>query len=155
MFLQTPGSSDEFVNSCGLTNGHAYVVLSAIELSNGARLVKVRNPWGKERYRCAYSDLSPLWTPELRKEAGVTEEGVNDGIFYMTIEDYYKQGVSTVVSFDTTNWFNSYFLMLNDDTDAPGSWSWCGATCTRHTLEITSEVAQDVYVSAHSWEQRT
>lgn len=39
MFLQTPGASDTFVNQCGLTNGHAYVVLSAVELSNGARVV--------------------------------------------------------------------------------------------------------------------
>ena len=89
-------------------------MLKAIELSNGARLVKLRNPWGSERYKCAYSDTSHLWTPELRKEAGATETAVNEGIFFMRIEDFYNMGQSTVISFDTTNWFYDYFLMLDD-----------------------------------------
>lgn len=49
-------------------------------------------------------------------------------------------GQSTVISFDTTNWFYDYFLMLDDQTGPNGSWSWCGATCTRHVVEIESEV---------------
>lgn len=73
----------------------------------------------------------------------------------MTIEDYYQQGVSTVISYDTTDWYNAHFLMLNDQTDSPGQWSWCGATCTRHVMEVTSDVAQDVYITAHTWEART
>ena len=52
--------------------GHAYVALKAVHLSNGARLVQMRNPWGSERYKCAYSDISEEWTPELRAEAGAT-----------------------------------------------------------------------------------
>ena len=60
-------------NACGLTTEHSYVVLTARELSNGARLVKLRNPWGEESYSCAYSDDSQRWTPELRKEAGATD----------------------------------------------------------------------------------
>lgn len=155
MFLQTPGTSDININGCGLTNGHAYVVLAAQELSNGARVVKVRNPWGSERYKCDYNDDSSLWTPELREEAGATAESVNEGIFFMTISDYHEQGVSTVISYDTSDWYNSHFLMLNDQTDSPGTWSWCGATCTRHTLDVTSEVDQNVYVTAHTWESRT
>ena len=42
--------------------GHAYVALKAIELSNGARLIQMRNPWGSERYKCDYSDSSTKWT---------------------------------------------------------------------------------------------
>lgn len=140
MFLQTPGISDHFVNHCGLTNAHAYVVLKAMQLSNGSRVVQVRNPWGKERYTCDWSDDSDLWTPELRREAGATAKNVDEGIFFMSIEDYYEMGVSTIISFDTTGWYNDNFLMLDDDTDSPGSWSWCGPTCTRHTISITSSV---------------
>lgn len=66
MFLITPGTTDTSVNECGLANNHAYVVLGAKELSNGAKVVKMRNPWGRERYTCDYSDESELWTPELR-----------------------------------------------------------------------------------------
>lgn len=76
------------MNGCGLLTGHAYVVLSAVELSNGAKLVKLRNPWGSERYKCDYNDSSALWTKELRQEAGATPEAVNEGIFFVTIEDY-------------------------------------------------------------------
>ena len=155
MFLITPGVSDAMVNGCGLTQNHAYVVLSAIELSNGAKLVKLRNPWGIERYTCDYSDESELWTPELREEAGATAEATNDGLFFMTLSDYKKQGMATLVSLDTTNWFNDYFLMLDDQTDSPGSWSWCGATCTRHKVEVTSAVQQTVYVTAYTWEKRS
>ena len=66
MFLITPGVDDSYVNECGLSQNHAYVVLGAIELSNGDKVVKMRNPWGYERYKCDYSDTSALWTPALR-----------------------------------------------------------------------------------------
>ena len=143
------------LNGCGLLTGHAYVVLSAVELSNGAKLVKLRNPWGSERYKCDYNDSSALWTKELRQEAGATPEAVNEGIFFVTIEDYLTQGHATVVSYDTTGWFSDHFLMLNDPQESPGSWSWCGITCTRHTLTVTSEVDQIVFLTANLWEQRT
>ena len=59
-----------------------------MELSNGDKVVKMRNPWGIERYTCDYSDSSDKWTPELRIEAGATSEAVNEGVFYMTVADY-------------------------------------------------------------------
>ena len=92
MFLNTPWNGKTFLNECGLKLGHAYVALKAIELSNGARLVQMRNPWGAERYKCDYSDTSDKWTPDLRAEAGATESAVNEGIFFMTIEDFYNMG---------------------------------------------------------------
>lgn len=131
------------------------MVLSAHELSTGDRIVKMRNPWGYERYICDWSDNSSKWTPELRQEAGATDNYVNDGIFFMDITDYKTQGLATLISYDTTDWHNDYFLMLNDETDSPGSWSWCGATCTRHLVDVTSEVAQTVYVTAYTWEKRS
>jgi len=67
MFLNTPWDGSSFNNECGLQQGHAYVALNAIELSNGARVVQMRNPWGSEKYKCDYSDMSDKWTPELRK----------------------------------------------------------------------------------------
>ena len=128
-------------NDCGLQSAHAYVVLKAIKLSNGARLVQVRNPWGREGYTCDWSDSSALWTDELRQEAGATPQAVNEGIFFMSLEDYFGQGQSTIISFDTTGWYQDYFLRLNDgETESPGKWSWCGETCTRHTMKVKSTV---------------
>ena len=142
-------------NSCGLQGGHAYVVLSAVQLSNGARLVRVRNPIGKEQYKCAYSDSSSLWTPELRKEAGITEQAINDGIFFMRVEDYLVQGGATIISYDTSGWHHDHFLMLDDKKEQNGSWNWCGKTCTRHYLEISSSVEQYVFITVHTWENRS
>ena len=127
-------------DDCGLHVGHAYVALTALKLSNGARLVQMRNPWASEQFRCAYSDSSDLWTSELREEAGATEVAVNEGIFFMTIEDYYSLGLSTIFSFDTTDWHYDAFLMLNDQNKPNGLWPWCGKTCTRHIIVIESEV---------------
>ena len=114
MFLNTHWDGLTLYDECGIQMGHAYVALRAVELSNGARLMQMRNPWGSERYTCAYSDTSDLWTPELREEAGATETAVNEGIFFMTIEDYYNVGHSTIYSYDNQNWYHDYFLMLND-----------------------------------------
>ena len=72
MVIETKAIKGQKINECGLKTAHAYVVLSALELSNEQRLVKVRNPWGWERYDCDYSDESKLWTPALREEAGAT-----------------------------------------------------------------------------------
>lgn len=155
LFLITPGTSDALTNECGLTQNHAYVILGAIQLSNGAQIVKMRNPWGIERYTCDYSDSSDLWNSELRREAGATTKAVNDGMFFMSIEDFKKQGLATIVSYDTTDWYYDYFLMLDDQTDSPGTWSWCGKTCTRHKVTVYSDVAQTVYVTAFTWEKRS
>lgn len=130
-------------------------MLSAVQLSNGDRVVKMRNPWGIERYTCAYSDTSELWTPALRREAGATDASKNDGMFFMTIEDFHSQGLATIVAFDTTTWYHDFFLMLNDRTVSPGSWSWCGETCTRHYVQVSSAMAQTVYVTAFTWEKRS
>lgn len=34
--------------SNGLVQGHAYAVLGAYELSDGTRLIKTANPWGRD-----------------------------------------------------------------------------------------------------------
>ena len=73
----------------------------------------------------------------------------------MTIEDYHRQGLVTVISYDTTGWNTDYFLMLNDSTGPNGKWEFCGATCTRHSLEVYSDVAQDVFITLHTWENRS
>ena len=58
-------------------------MLGTIQLSNGAKLVKIRNPWGTEGFNGAYSDDSELWDEKAKKEAGHREK--NDGIFFTDI----------------------------------------------------------------------
>jgi len=49
----------------GLVAYHAYTLLAAFKLSNGVKLIKMRNPWGKETYTGPYCDTCSDWTPEL------------------------------------------------------------------------------------------
>ena len=74
-------------NEVGLAYSHAYSVMDAIQLSNGERLLVLRNPWGKETFNGTYSDSSSKWTDELRLEAEHVES--NDGKFFITIGEYH------------------------------------------------------------------
>ena len=53
----------------GLIAGHAYSVITVLELSNGVRLLGLRNPWGSVEWLGDYGDDSDVWTEELRMEA--------------------------------------------------------------------------------------
>ena len=86
----TGGGNDTMTNKDGLVLGHAFTVLGTHTLSNKQRLVKIRNPWGTEKFKGAWSDNSALWTQKLMDEVGL-KKNMKDGIFYMAIEDYAKQ----------------------------------------------------------------
>ena len=63
------GSHDE-TNENGVACSHAYTIIGCGEFDtpNGTLgLIKVRNPWGTERYAGPYSDYSELWTDDLRQ----------------------------------------------------------------------------------------
>lgn len=62
----TSGGDDSMTSKTGIVLGHAYVVVGVVELSTGDRLVKLRNPWGKEKYIGDWSDSSDKWTEKLR-----------------------------------------------------------------------------------------
>jgi len=76
----------------GLYSGHAYSMLKAIEVNTqnmgAVRLVQIRNPWGEMEWNGDWSDKSPLWTPELRAQAG--SNSAEDGTFFMPFDDYYN-----------------------------------------------------------------
>ena len=84
----------------GLVTGHAYTVQGVVELSNGVRLVKLRNPWGAELYTGPWFDGDPRWTDEHKQEAGLVDE--DDGIFHMPLENF-------------RNTFTSYDVCMYDD----------------------------------------
>lgn len=76
----------------GLVGGHAYSLLGASEVTDPktgqpARLLKVRNPWGKEQYRGAWSDKdTQRWTPAMKKQLG---HGLaDDGIFFVPLSTF-------------------------------------------------------------------
>lgn len=79
-------------NHNGLVPGHAYTLLGVQELKAGSvvlhQLIKMRNPWGKERYDGPWNDKDERWTDEFKKQAKMVV--ANDGIFYMTLDDFKK-----------------------------------------------------------------
>jgi len=135
-------------------SGHAYTVLGHVVLSNGTKLVKMRNPWGSEKFHGRWSDDSNLWTEQFKQEAGWVK--ANDGVFFMQLEDYKVQVSHTFINHDTTGWGSDHFLMTNDTSNSPGSYSWCGSSCTRHTFTLKSEATevQDIYLTGHTWDKR-
>lgn len=59
----TEGAGDDSEKTKdGLSKSHAYTVIGVHTLSDGTRLVKIRNPWGEEGYKGAWSDNSNKWT---------------------------------------------------------------------------------------------
>ena len=58
----------------GLITDHAYSLLGAMACE-GARLVKLRNPWGRGEWRGEYAPGSHLWTERLRREAAACHSG--------------------------------------------------------------------------------
>ncbi|KAK2614654.1 hypothetical protein N8I77_001460 [Diaporthe amygdali] len=81
----------------GVTLGHAYTILRAVEEDtedgkSSVRLVKIRNPWGKRDVRGRegewngrWSDGSEEWTPYWM--AKLDHRFKNDGIFWMEYSD--------------------------------------------------------------------
>lgn len=82
-----------------MISGHAYSLLSCHEVTSQGknwRLVKLRNPWGRGEWEGNWSDHSPLWTTDLKAQLGQTDK--DDGIFFMSYEDYLASYSGTTVA---------------------------------------------------------
>lgn len=88
--VTAPGTTREELRDTGIIGGHAYSILDARDVQNSkgenCRIVQIRNPWGKVEWNGSWGDLSPLWTDELKEELKVEKR--NDGVFWMSIEDF-------------------------------------------------------------------
>jgi len=111
--------------------------------STGDKLVKMRNPWASELYYADWCDSCDEWNniPQEDKDA-VGFTNADDGVFFMPMQLYYDTFGWTHVTHDVQDWYSDYFLMLDDNThsDNPGDNYYCGSTCTKHTLTLTSTV---------------
>lgn len=76
----------------GISEGHAYVIMEARELSTGERLLKLRNPWGKGKkgnWEGPWSDGSKEFTPEAQKE--LNHKFGNDSVFWISYKDLLRK----------------------------------------------------------------
>eukprot|EP00227_Mantoniella_beaufortii_P021020 CAMPEP_0197575972 /NCGR_PEP_ID=MMETSP1326-20131121/1164_1 /TAXON_ID=1155430 /ORGANISM="Genus nov. species nov., Strain RCC2288" /LENGTH=424 /DNA_ID=CAMNT_0043138819 /DNA_START=187 /DNA_END=1458 /DNA_ORIENTATION=- len=74
----------------GIAWNCAYGVIDAVQCSNGAKLVRLRDPWGRKIWRGAWSDGSPQW--QASDNAGLRAELEydfgDDGTFWMSYADF-------------------------------------------------------------------
>ncbi|CAD8146197.1 unnamed protein product [Paramecium octaurelia] len=98
-------------SAIGLEPGHAYSILNVKTINHPQRgqvhLLKIRNPWARKEWKGDWSDDSDLWTPQIREQAGNTGTE-NDGIFFMSLDDYTKYFFSVFCGYFKTDYiYNS------------------------------------------------
>ena len=57
----------------------------------------------------------------------------------------------TYINYDTSNWYQAYFMMWDDPAEQNGNTQWCGRKCTQHRLFVKSSVKQKVRIGAHTY----
>ncbi|KDO20424.1 hypothetical protein SPRG_14362 [Saprolegnia parasitica CBS 223.65] len=91
----------------GLVPSHAYAVLNVLETSCGVRLLRVKNPWNRKRWKGPYSlDDTQHWTPALQDEVGfdldAARHAKDDGLFWIDFDSVQEH-------------FNALFLNWNPE----------------------------------------
>jgi calpain-15 len=91
----------------GLVKSHAYTVISLYDYQ-GLKILKVRNPWGAFEWKGDYCDNSEKWKekPELKQIVGYQKQ--DDGIFFMTFQDFLKYFPYTFVCKYNNGYFYSH-----------------------------------------------
>lgn len=92
MTITTPGLDTQSASAhreggpaTGILPGHAYTLIDAARLSNGAKLLYIRNPWGNFEWTGDWGDTSLLWTKERVDEMtkmGYDMTPKSDGAFW-------------------------------------------------------------------------
>jgi hypothetical protein len=94
-YIMTCGTKKNFsmINE-GLIPSHGFSVISVKEGTISGELVKliyIRNPYGFKEWQGKWSDKSDLWTAEAKKVFANNNEDKDDGLFYMSFEDFIRR----------------------------------------------------------------
>ena len=85
-----------YMKELGVVYNHVFSAVGAFELSDGTRLVRLRNPWGEHgEWKGDWSDGSRLWDKrpdavEAIGDKGKVREG-DDGAFFIAHDDFVKR----------------------------------------------------------------
>jgi hypothetical protein len=89
--MSSPGEQMEY----GLSAGHAYTLLGTGTYRN-EQLIKMRNPWGRNKYTGPWSNKDTVrWTADAKIKLG--HDTINDGIFWMRFSDYHRLFEETTI----------------------------------------------------------
>ena len=99
-YVMTAGTSGDTsglnIEEMGLSPAHAYTFLKTYRVDTGngiERIVKLRNPWGNGEWSGAWSDASKKWNESTKKQCEYQEDR-DDGVFYMSFDDFVKYYVT-------------------------------------------------------------
>lgn len=105
-----PSEYGDDVRRDGLINGHAYCVIDSQEVMDfygrTQKIVKIRNIWGGYEWKGDWSDDSKLWTDDLKQRLKLVR--LNDGIFWMSIEDLTNNFDEIGISKVYPNYFHNH-----------------------------------------------
>ncbi len=154
MTAGTYGNDDSHKDANGLMQGHAFTLLGAVQLDDGTKLVKIRNPHGVDYYKGPWSDNDPRWSnPSVAKQAGY-RKNLNDGITFMDLATFMQGFKFMDVGIDVSKWHHNYMMEHDANQWYPGTSKYCGKTCAKQQVKFTSDVAQTIYITAHTWHKR-
>ena len=82
--------ADSYIES-SYFSGHAYTITKVIQVDNGVKLIRIRNPWGQVEWNGPWSDSSKEMQSlsEVEKvKHGIVKQ--KDGEFFMPVQDFQK-----------------------------------------------------------------
>jgi hypothetical protein len=130
--MLTNADANHFVMCCnfhtdtlGLERNHAFSLLKVYDIA-GFKLLKIRNPWGNDKeWRGDWSDQSDLWwqNPRVKAITGATK--ADDGIFFMSFEDFgkYAESVLILPKSMTSTWQSRKRVRDAVDDETPAKFS--------------------------------
>jgi len=80
----------------GLVPGHGYALVGCVALSNGERLVRLRNPWEEYEWTGDWCDSDPRWSSQFLDEVAASDtaggpiRNANDSVFFMPLAAFRK-----------------------------------------------------------------
>ena len=99
-YVMTAGTSGDVsgldIEEMGLSPAHAYTFIRTYSVNTDKgieRVVKLRNPWGNGEWSGAWSDSSKKWNESTKKQCEY-QENRDDGVFYMSFDDFIKYYVT-------------------------------------------------------------
>jgi hypothetical protein len=122
----------------GLIAMHAYTVLDAqragtamgLGLDKGYEMIKLRNPWGAYRdgeWKGDWSDGSSKWSEHPTMASWLGHEDKNDGIFWMSMDDFYDIWNNTHMCDRTTK--DDFCLDMHEELGFCGPVAGCVGGC--------------------------
>jgi len=105
----------EVIRSDGLISGHAYGLLGLVDHKD-VQLLHLRNPWGSDEWKGAWSTGSKEWTPDMKEACKETKEH-DQGSFWISRQDFFANfgSVQGVRNFDSSYKCTATYACVKQD----------------------------------------